>query len=152
MRTFGSHPSRFILAAFIRGAATADPGHRNFILHNWGNSQDGKTATLWPRCLYGAIPTDSWVVRHHPHGHGAKAALHSDLPLAVNEREVLINSKNRISTRSCTSWVRGAAAAGERKQGSRTWPHGVLLCCPQARAHCQPADPSRGHDQGAGNL
>lgn len=85
-----SPKARFILAASFAAPLLRILGQRNFILHNWGNSQDGKTATLWaamsvwgnPDKLLGTFDTTSTAMER-------KAALHSDLPLAINEREVL---------------------------------------------------------------
>lgn len=85
-----SPKARFILAASFAAPLLRILGHRNFIIHNWGNSQDGKTATLWaamsawgnPDRLLGTFDTTATAMER-------KAALHSDLPLAINEREVL---------------------------------------------------------------
>lgn len=85
-----SPKARFILAASFAAPLLRILGQRNFILHNWGTSQDGKTATLWaamsvwgnPDKLLGTFDTTSTAMER-------KAALHSDLPLAINEREVL---------------------------------------------------------------
>ena len=91
-----SPKARFILAASFAAPLLRILGHRNFILHNWGNSQDGKTATLWaamsvwgnPDRLLGTFDTTHTAMER-------KAALHSDLPLAVNEREVLNRFKKQ---------------------------------------------------------
>jgi len=91
-----SPKARFILAASFAAPLLRILGQRNFILHNWGNSQDGKTATLWaamsvwgnPDKLLGTFDATHTAMER-------KAALHSDLPLAVNEREVLNQFKKR---------------------------------------------------------
>lgn len=85
-----SPKARFILSASFAAPLLRILGQRNFIIHNWGNSQDGKTATLWaamsvwgnPDRLLGTFDTTNTAMER-------KAALHSDLPLAINEREVL---------------------------------------------------------------
>ncbi|CCO08257.1 DUF927 domain-containing protein [Desulforamulus hydrothermalis] len=89
-----SPKARFILAASFAAPLLRILGQRNFIIHNWGNSQDGKTATLWaamsvwgnPDRLISTFDTTTTAMER-------KAALHSDLPLAINEREVLSRGK-----------------------------------------------------------
>jgi len=91
-----SPKARFILAASFAAPLLRILGQRNFILHNWGGSQDGKTATLWavmsvwgnPDLLIGTFDATATAMER-------KAALHSDLPLAVNEREVLNRFKKQ---------------------------------------------------------
>lgn len=86
--------ARFLLSASFAAPLLKILGQRNFILHNWGSSQDGKTATLWaamsvwgnPDQLIGTFDTTPTAIER-------KAALHSDLPLAINEREVLNQHK-----------------------------------------------------------
>lgn len=82
--------ARFILAASFAGPILKIAGQRNFIVHNWGQSQDGKTATLWaaisvwgnPDLLIGTFDATPTAIER-------KATLFSDLPLGINEREVL---------------------------------------------------------------
>jgi hypothetical protein len=89
-----SPKARFILAASFAAPLLKILGQRNFIIHNWGNSQDGKTATLWaamsvwgnPDKLIGTFDATSTAMER-------RAALYSDLPLAINEREVLAQNK-----------------------------------------------------------
>ena len=94
-----SPKARFILAASFAAPLLRILGQRNFVIHNWGNSQDGKTATLWaamsvwgnPDKLIGTFDATSTAMER-------RAALYSDLPLAINEREVLSqNKRNDIS-------------------------------------------------------
>ena len=85
-----SPKARFILSASFAAPLLRILGQRNFIVHNWGSSQDGKTATLWaamsvwgnPDQLIGTFDTTPTALER-------KAAIHNDLPLAINEREVL---------------------------------------------------------------
>ncbi len=95
-----SPKARFILASSFVAPLLLILGQRNFIIHNWGNSQDGKTAVLWvamsvwgnPDKLIGTFDTTPTAMER-------KAALFSDLPLAINEREVLSqHKKNDISS------------------------------------------------------
>lgn len=89
-----SHKARFILAASFSTPLLRILGHRNFLIHNWGSSRGGKTATLWaamsvwgnPDKIIGTFDATATALER-------KAALHSDLPLAIDEREVLSQQK-----------------------------------------------------------
>lgn len=82
--------ARFILASSFAPPLLKILGQRNFIIHNWGNTQDGKTATLWasisvwgnPEALISSFDSTATAIER-------KANLYCDLPLAINEREVL---------------------------------------------------------------
>lgn len=86
-------------ARFILSAAFATPllkllSQRNFIIHNHGDSQGGKTATLWlamsiwgdPNVIISSFDNTSTSLER-------RASLFSDLPLGINEREVLSQLK-----------------------------------------------------------
>jgi len=85
-----SPKARFILSASFAAPLLRILGQRNSVIHNWGASRGGKTATMWaamsvwgnPNRLIGTFDTTPTAMER-------KAALHSDLPLAINEREVL---------------------------------------------------------------
>ena len=112
-----SPKARFILAASFAAPLLRILGQRNFILHNWGNSQDGKTATLWaamsvwgnPDKLLGTFDTTSTAMER-------KASLHSDLPMAINEREVL--SQHRKNDINPLLYVLGEGRG--RSRGTKT--------------------------------
>lgn len=120
-----SPKARFILAASFAAPLLRILGQRNFTLHNWGNSMDGKTATLWaamsvwgnPDQLIGTFDSTPTALER-------KAALHSDLPLAVNEREVL--SRNRKEDVNPLLYVLGEGRGKDRAkkiglQSTATW-------------------------------
>lgn len=91
-----SPKARFVLAASFAAPLLRILGQRNFILHNWGGSQDGKSATLWAAMSAWGNPDRLLGTFDATHtGMERKAALHSDLPLAVNEREVLSKFKKQ---------------------------------------------------------
>ncbi|MHB1651407.1 MAG: DUF927 domain-containing protein [Desulfitobacteriaceae bacterium] len=91
-----SHNARFILAAGFAAPLLKVLSQRNFIIHNHGNSQDGKTATLWlamsvwgdPNVIISSFDNTSTSLER-------RASLFSDLPLGINEREVLSQLKKQ---------------------------------------------------------
>jgi len=120
-----SPKARFILAASFAAPLLRILGQRNFVIHNWGNSQDGKTATLWaamsvwgnPDKLIGTFDATSTAMER-------RAALYSDLPLAINEREVL--SQNKRNDISPLLYIMGEGKGRGRGtktglQGTATW-------------------------------
>ncbi|MDJ0305374.1 DUF927 domain-containing protein [Dehalobacter sp.] len=88
--------ARFILAAGFTAPLLKLLSQRNFIIHNHGNSQDGKTATLWlsmsiwgdPDIIISSFDNTSTSLER-------RASLFSDLPLGINEREVLSQLKKQ---------------------------------------------------------
>ena len=117
--------ARFILAAAFAAPLLRILGQRNFVIHNWGNSQDGKTATLWAAMsvwgnsdkLIGTFDATSTAMER-------RAALYSDLPLAINEREVL--SQNKRNDISPLLYIMGEGKGRGRGtktglQGTATW-------------------------------
>lgn len=120
-----SPKARFIMAASFAAPLLRILGQRNFIIHNWGKSQDGKTAALWaamsvwgnPDKLIGTFDTTTTAIER-------KAALHSDLPLAINEREVLSrNKKDDINPLLYTLGEGRGRGRGDKKglQATATW-------------------------------
>jgi len=88
--------ARFILAAAFATPLLKPLSQRNFIIHNHGDSQGGKTATLW---LAMSVWGDPNVITCSFDGTSTalerRASLFSDLPLGVNEREVLSQAKKQ---------------------------------------------------------
>jgi putative DNA primase/helicase len=88
--------ARFILSAGFAPPLLKVLSQRNFIIHNHGNSQDGKTATLWlamsiwgdPNTIISSFDNTSTSLER-------RASLFSDLPLGINEREVLNQLKKQ---------------------------------------------------------
>ena len=88
--------ARFILAAGFSTPLLKLLSQRNFIIHNHGNSQDGKTATLWlamsiwgdPNAIISSFDNTTTSLER-------RASLFSDLPLGINEREVLNQYKKQ---------------------------------------------------------
>ena len=92
--------ARFILATSFTAPLLRILGQRIVIVHNWDDTQGGKTAcqyasiSAWgnPDRLIGTFDTTITALER-------KAFLYSDLPLAINEREVLSKKrKDEISS------------------------------------------------------
>lgn len=88
--------SRFILSASFATPLLKLLSQRNFHIHNHGDSQGGKTATLWlamsvwgepNKIIYNFDNTTTSIER--------RASLFCDLPFGINEREVLSQSKKQ---------------------------------------------------------
>ena len=120
-----SPKARFILSASFAAPLLRILGQRNFIIHNWGTSQDGKTSTLWaamsawgnPDKIISTFDVTSTNIER-------KAALFSDLPLAINEREVLSqNKRNDISPLLYMMGEGRGRGRGDKKglQVTQTW-------------------------------
>lgn len=88
--------ARFILSAAFATPLLKPLSQRNFIIHNHGDSQGGKTAMLW---LAMSIWGDPDVIICSFDGTSTalerRASLFSDLPLGINEREVLSQLKKQ---------------------------------------------------------
>jgi len=88
--------ARFILAAGFTTPLLKPLSQRNFIVHNHGDSQGGKTAMLW---MAMSIWGDPNVITCSFDGTTTalerRASLFSDLPLGINEREVLSQLKKQ---------------------------------------------------------
>jgi len=86
--------ARFIMAAGFATPLLKPLSQRNFIVHNHGDSQGGKTAMLW---MTMSIWGDPNVITCSFDGTTTalerRASLFSDLPLGINEREVLSQLK-----------------------------------------------------------
>lgn len=88
--------ARFILSAAFATPLLKPLSQRNFIVHNHGDSQGGKTATLWlamsvwgePNVIISSFDNTSTALER-------RASLFSDLPLGINEREVLSQLKKQ---------------------------------------------------------
>ena len=88
--------ARFILAAGFSAPLLKVLSQRNFIVHNFGNSQDGKTATLWMALsIWGEPNAIISSFDNTPTSLERRASLFSDLPLGINEREVLSQFKKQ---------------------------------------------------------
>ena len=120
---------RFILASSFATPLLRILGHRIFIIHNWGPSRGGKTATLKAALSVwgepeGLITTfNSTLV-----GLEKMAALFTDLPLGVDEKQV--GNKQEFVEKLVymlslgTSKTRGTRTGGI--QAKRTWRSIVL--------------------------
>lgn len=88
--------ARFILSASFATPLLKPLSQRNLIVHNHGNSQEGKTAMLWmamsiwgdPNIITCSFDGTSTALER-------RASLFSDLPLGINEREVLSQLKKQ---------------------------------------------------------
>jgi len=88
--------ARFILAAGFSTPLLKVLSQRNFIVHNFGNSQDGKTATLWMALsIWGEPNAIISSFDNTPTSLERRASLFSDLPMGINEREVLNQYKKQ---------------------------------------------------------
>jgi len=88
--------ARFIVAAGFAAPLLKVLSQRNFIVHNHGNSQDGKTATLWMALsIWGDPNAIISSFDNTPTSLERRASLFSDLPLGINEREVLNQYKKQ---------------------------------------------------------
>src|SRR5690606_27872274 len=85
------HPMvRFILASAFAAPLLRLIGHRTFIIHVWGPSRGGKTAAGWLAVSVWGNPeqlTASFYATRV--GMERMAALYSDLPMLVDERQVV---------------------------------------------------------------
>jgi len=80
--------ARFILAAAFATPLLKILGQRTCIVHNWGNSQDGKTAALYVGLSVWGCPEDLRTTFNSTKtGLERKSALFCDLPMGLNERE-----------------------------------------------------------------
>jgi uncharacterized protein (DUF927 family) len=86
--------ARFIMAAAFAAPLLKIVGQRTFLVHNWGDTADGKTAALYAALSAWGDPeqlkqtfnqTSTFVER--------SAELFTDLPLGINEYEVLTERK-----------------------------------------------------------
>lgn len=93
VRSYSSN-ARFILAAGFSAPLLKALSQRNFIVHNHGASQDGKTAVLWMALsIWGDPNAIISSFDNTPTSLERRASLFSDLPLGINEREVLSSFK-----------------------------------------------------------
>ncbi|MDR3561240.1 MAG: DUF927 domain-containing protein [Negativicutes bacterium] len=82
--------ARFILAASFAAPLLKIIGQRTFLIHNWGTSRDGKTATLQAAMSIWGKPDEMCKTFDNTKANLEKTAeLFTDLPLAINEYEVL---------------------------------------------------------------
>lgn len=106
--------ARFILAASFAAPLLKIVGQRIFCIHNWGTTADGKSATLFAALSAWGDPdnlkqtfnqTNTFVER--------TAELFTDLPLGVNEYEVLTDRKkgdqDQLTYMICEGKGRGRA-------------------------------------------
>jgi uncharacterized protein (DUF927 family) len=115
MRKMRTRPkARFILAASFAAPLLKIVGQRIFCIHNWGTTADGKSATLFAALSAWGDPdnlkqtfnqTNTFVER--------TAELFTDLPLGVNEYEVLTDRKkgdqDQLTYMICEGKGRGRA-------------------------------------------
>jgi putative DNA primase/helicase len=115
MRKLRTRPkARFILAASFAAPLLKIVGQRIFCIHNWGTTADGKSATLFAALSAWGDPdnlkqtfnqTNTFVER--------TAELFTDLPLGVNEYEVLTDRKkgdqDQLTYMICEGKGRGRA-------------------------------------------
>ncbi|MEA4834981.1 MAG: DUF927 domain-containing protein [Anaeromusa sp.] len=123
--------SRFLLAAGFAPPLLKLFGQRNYILHVHGESRGGKTAALWmatsiwghPNKLAGSFSSTDTGIE-------GRAALYNDLPLVINEREVLSKQQKDSLQPLLYRLSEGKERARGRKDGTlqaqRTWRTMVL--------------------------
>jgi putative DNA primase/helicase len=91
MRHLRTKPrARFILAASFAAPLLKIVGQRTFLVHNWGTTADGKTATLQAAMSVWGKPEELYRTFDNTKASLEKTAeLFTDLPLGINEYEVL---------------------------------------------------------------
>jgi len=88
--------ARFIIAAGFSAPLLKILSQRNFIVHNHGNSMGGETAVLWlAMSIWGEPDAIICSFDNTTTSLERRASLFSDLPLGVNEREVLTMYKKQ---------------------------------------------------------
>lgn len=120
--------ARLQLAAAFAAPLLDRVGFRNFVIHLWGNSRGGKTAVMQlAASVWGAgslvIPFSGTTL-----GFQNQAAMLCDLPLCINERQV-VRGKHKLDDMIYTlaegrGKVQGARAGGNRQM--RSW-HTIVL-------------------------
>lgn len=95
MRGLRTRPkARFIMAASFAAPLLKIVGQRTFLLHNWGNTADGKSATLFAALSIWGKPEEVAKTFDDTRTNIEKAAeLFTDLPLGINEYELLSDRK-----------------------------------------------------------
>ena len=118
--------ARFILAASFAASLLKILGQRTFIIHNWGDTTDGKTATLqagmsiWgePGKMYRTFDATKTSLEK-------MAELFTDLPLGINEYEVLSDNKkgeiDQLIYMICEGKGRGRANKDGSLQRTASW-------------------------------
>lgn len=95
MRNLRTRPkARFIMAASFAAPLLKIVGQRTFLLHNWGTTADGKSATLFAALSVWGKPEEVAKTFDDTRTNIEKAAeLFTDLPLGINEYELLNDRK-----------------------------------------------------------
>jgi len=95
MRNLRTRPkARFIMAASFAAPLLKLVGQRTFLLHNWGTTADGKSATLFAALSVWGKPEEVAKTFDDTRTNIEKAAeLFTDLPLGINEYELLSDRK-----------------------------------------------------------
>lgn len=109
--------ARFILSTGFATPLLKLLSQRNFIIHNHGDSQGGKTATLWmAMSIWGDPNLIVSSFDNTPTSLERRASLFSDLPFGINEREVL----NQIKKQDISAIIYMLAEGKGKGRGGKT--------------------------------
>ena len=125
---------RFILAASFAAPLLRIIDKRSFTLHNWGDSEDGKSATLYaalsvwgrPNILRMTFNTTQTALEKY-------AEFFTDLPLGINEYEIVNDRRTGVSNAETMVYMlseeRGRQRANKdgSSQPSATW-RTIAIC------------------------
>lgn len=126
MRYVREHPiARFMLAASFAAPLLQLLGHRVFIIHAWGPSRGGKTAALKAALSVWGEPEDL-IANFNTTRVGLErlAAFYSDLPLGIDERQVINDKQGFIESLVYLLGLGKGKARGAKQgglQAFRTW-------------------------------
>ena len=118
--------ARFILATSFAAPLLKILGQRTFLVHNWGTTADGKTATLQAAMSVWGKPDELYRTFDSTKASIEKTAeLFTDLPLGINEYEV-VNDKYKNDVDNLVYMIgegkgRGRANKDGTMQRASTW-------------------------------
>lgn len=119
--------ARFILAASFAAPLLKIVGQRTFMIHNWGTTADGKTATLLAALSVWGDPGELMLTFDNTKTSLERMAeFFTDLPLGINEYEVVNDRRRADSADSMVYMVsegkgRGRANKDGTRQRSASW-------------------------------
>ena len=119
--------ARFILAASFAAPLLKIVGQRTFMIHNWGTTADGKTATLQAALSVWGDPGELMLTFDNTKTSLERMAeFFTDLPLGINEYEVVNDRRRADSADSMVYMVsegkgRGRANKDGTRQRSASW-------------------------------
>ena len=119
--------ARFILAASFAAPLLKIVGQRTFMIHNWGTTADGKTATLQAALSVWGNPGELMLTFDNTKTSLERMAeFFTDLPLGINEYEV-VNDRRRADAADSMVYMvsegkgRGRANKDGTRQRSASW-------------------------------